>query len=129
MEVMEEVWEVMEDISLEVAKQDISMEKAKQDISVEAAKQDFSLDAAKQDIFMEKAKQDIFREAAKQDIAVEVAKKDEGGDAGVPLKEHSEAERKTKGEKKLNLEDLVTGKKKSLIRKMHGYTKNADEQV
>jgi len=136
-EVMEEVWEVMEDISLEAAKQDISMEEAKQDISLEAAKQDFSLDAAKQDISLEKAKQDIsvekakqdiFREAAKQDIAVEAAKKDEVGDAGVPLKEHSEAARKTKAEKKLNLEDLVTGKKKSFIRKIHGSTKNVDEQ-
>merc|ERR1719447_2143426 len=82
-EVMEEVWEVMEDISLEAAKQDISME---------------------------------------------AAKKDEVGDAGVPLKEHSEAARKTKAEKKLNLEDLVTGKKKSFIRKIHGSTKNVDEQ-
>ena len=99
---MEEVWEVMEDISVKAAKQDISMEKAKQDISMERAK---------------------------QDIAMEAAKKDEGGDAGVPLKEHSEAARKNKGEKKLNLEDLVTGKKKSLIRKMHGYNKNVDEQV
>merc|ERR1719204_3105695 len=104
------------DISLEAAKQDISIEKAKQDISLEAAKQDFSLDAAKQDISMEKAKQDISGEAAKQDIAVEAAKKDEVGDAGVPLKEHSEAARKTKAEKKLNPEDLVTGKKKSFIR-------------
>merc|ERR1719447_1508047 len=109
-EVMEEVWEVMEDISLDAAKQDISMEEAKQDISLEAAKQDFSLDAAK------------------QDISVEAAKKDEVGDAGVPLKEHSEAARKTKAEKKLNLEDLVTGKKKSFIRKIHGSTKNVDEQ-
>jgi len=100
-EVMEEVWEVMEDISLEVAKQDISVKAAKQDSSMEKAK---------------------------QDIAMEAAKKDEGGDAGVPLKEHSEAARKNKGEKKLNLEDLVTGKKKSLIRKMQGYTKNVDEQ-
>merc|ERR1719462_1157758 len=82
-EVMEEVWEVMEDISLEAAKQDISME---------------------------------------------AAKKDEGGDAGVPLKEHWEAVGQTKGEKKLNLEDLVTGKKKSFIRKTHGSIKNADEQ-
>jgi len=109
-EVMEEVWEVMEDISME----------AKQDISLEAAKQeDISLKAAKQYISMEKAK---------QDISMEAAKKDEGGDAGVPLKEHWEAARQTKGEKKLNLEDLVTGKKKSLLRKMHGYTKNVDEQ-
>jgi len=106
---VEEVWEVMEDISLEAAKQDISMEKAKQDIS------------------MEKVKQDIM-EKAKQDISMEKAKKDEGGDADVPLKEHSEAARKNKGEKRLNLEDLVTGKKKSLIRKMHGYNKNVDEQ-
>ena len=90
---MEEVWEVMEDISLKEAKQYNSMEKAKQDISMEAAK------------------------------------KDEGGDAGIPLKEHWEAARQTKGEKKLNLEDLVTGQKKSLLRKMHGYTKNVDEQV
>merc|ERR1719462_1179526 len=82
-EVMEEVWEVMEDISLEAAKQDISME---------------------------------------------AAKKDEGGDAGVPLKEHWEAVGQTKGEKKLNLEDLVTGKKKSFIRKTHGSIKNFDEQ-
>ena len=119
-EVMEEVWEVMEDISLEAAKQDISMEEAKQDISLEAAKQDFSLDAAKQDISLEKAK---------QDISMEAAKKDEGGDAGVPLKEHWEAVGQTKGEKKLNLEDLVTGKKKSFIRKTHGSIKNADEQV
>merc|ERR1719187_1583530 len=79
-EVMEEVWEVMEDISLEAAKQDISMEEAKQDISLEAAKQDFCLDAAK------------------QDISLEAAKKDEVGDAGVPLKDHSEAARKTKAE-------------------------------
>merc|ERR1719403_308881 len=101
-EVMEEVWEVMEDISLEAAKQgDISLEAAKQDISIEKVK---------------------------QDIAVEKAKKDEGGDAGVPLREYSEAARKNKGDKKLNLEDLVTGKKKSLIRKMHGYTKVTDEQ-
>merc|ERR1719462_934970 len=118
-EVMEEVWEVMEDISLEAAKQgDISLEAAKQDISIEKAKQDISLEAAKQDISMEKAK---------QDISVEAAKKDEVGDAGVPLKEHSEAARKTKAEKKLNLEDLVTGKKKSFIRKIHGSTKNVDE--
>ena len=108
---MEEVWEVMEDISME----------AKQDISLEAAKQeDISVKAAKQYISMEKAK---------QDISMEAAKKDEGGDAGVPLKEHWEAARQTKGEKKLNLEDLVTGKKKSLLRKMQGYTKNVDEQV
>ena len=99
---MEEVWEVMEDISLEAAKQDISVKAAKQDISMEKAK---------------------------QDIAMEAAKKDEGGDVGVPRKEDSEAARKNKGEKKLNLEDLVTGKKKSLIRKMHGYNKNVDEQV
>ena len=90
---MEEVWEVMEDISLEAAEQDISVK------------------------------------AAKQDISMEKAKKDEGGDADVPLKEHSEAARKNRGEKRLNLEDLVTGKKKSLIRKMHGYNKNVDEQV
>merc|ERR1719290_710040 len=56
-EVMEEVWEVMEDISLEAAKQDISMEAAKQE--------------------------DISLEAAKQDISMEAAKKDGGGDAGV----------------------------------------------
>merc|ERR1719462_356493 len=110
-EVMEEVWEVMEDISLEAAKQDISMEAAKQE--------DISLKAAKQYISME---------AAKQDISMEAAKKDEGGDAGVPLKEHWEAVGQTKGEKKLNLEDLVTGKKKSFIRKTHGSIKNADEQ-
>ena len=119
-EVMEEVWEVMEDISLEAAKQDISLEAAKQDISMEAAKQD---------MFVEAAKKKISVEAAKQDISLEAAKKDLGGDAGVPLKEHSEAARKTKGEKKLNLEDLVTGKKKSFIRKTHGSTKNVDEQV
>jgi len=120
-EVMEEVWEVMEDISLEAVKQDISMEKAKQeDISLEAAKQE--------DISLKEAKQYISMEKAKQDISMEAAKKDEGGDAGVPLKEHWEAARQTKGEKKLNLEDLVTGKKKSLLRKMHGYTKNVDEQ-
>jgi len=101
-EVMEEVWEVMEDISMEAAKQgDISLEAAKQDISIEKAK---------------------------QDISVEAAKKDEVGDAGVLLKEHSKAARKTKGEKKLNLEDLVTGKKKSFIRKTHGSTKATDEQ-
>ena len=82
-----------------------------------------------EDISLEEAKQDISMEKAKQDISVEAAKKDEGGDVGVPLKEHSEAARKTKSEKKLNLEDLVTGKKKSLIRKMHGYNKNVDEQV
>merc|ERR1712013_526249 len=57
-----------------------------------------------------------------------MGKKDEGGDAGVPLKENWEAARQTKGEKKLNLEDLVTGKKKSFIRKTHGSIKNADEQ-
>ena len=91
-----------------------------EDISLEAAKQDISVKAAKQDISMEKAK---------QDIAMEKAKKDEGGDARGPLKEHSEAARKNKGEKKLNLEDLVTGKKKSFIRKTHGSTKNVDEQV
>ena len=83
--------------------------------------EDISLEAAKQE--------DISMEKAKHDISVEAAKKDEGGDAGVPLKEQWEAARKTKAEKKLNLEDLVTGNKKSLIRKMHGYTKNADEQV
>ena len=82
-----------------------------------------------EDISLEAAKQDISMEKAKQDIAMEAAKKDEGGDAGVPLKEHSEATRRKNGEKKLNLEDLVTGKKKSLIRKMHGYNKNVDEQV
>merc|ERR1719187_2472775 len=120
-EVMEEEWEVMEDISLEAVKEDISIEAAKQeDISVEAAKQeDISLKAAKQYVSMEKAKQDISGEAAK---------KDEGGDAGVPLKEQWEAVGQTKGEKKLNLEDLVTGKKKSFIRKTHGSIKNADEQ-
>ena len=91
-----------------------------EDISLEAAEQDISVKAAKQDISMEKAK---------QDIAMEAAKKDEGGDVGVPLKEHSEAVRKNKGEKRLNLEDLVTGKKESLIRKMHGNSKNVDEQV
>ena len=99
---MEEVWEVMEDISLEAAKQDISVEAAKQNVSMEKAK---------------------------QDISMEAVRRDEGGEAGVPLKEHSEAARKNKGEKKLNLEDLVTGKKKSLFRKMHGYNKNVDEQV
>merc|ERR1719447_1402430 len=54
-EVMEEVWEVMEDISLEAAKQgDISLEKAKQDISMEKAKQEeISVEAAKKDIYME----------------------------------------------------------------------------
>jgi len=120
-EVMEEVWEVMEDISLEAAKQDISMEAAKQeDISVKAAKQE--------DISLKAAKQYISMEAAKKDISMEAAKKDEGGDAGVPLKEHWEAVGQTKGEKKLNLEDLVTGKKKSFIRKTHGSIKNADEQ-
>ena len=119
---MEEVWEVMEDISLEAAKQDISMEAAKQeDISVKAAKQE--------DISLKAAKQYISMEAAKKDISMEAAKKDEGGDAGVPLKEHWEAVGQTKGEKKLNLEDLVTGKKKSFIRKTHGSIKNADEQV
>merc|ERR1711973_127054 len=70
----------------------------------------------------------ISMEAAKKDISMEAAKKDEGGDAGVPLKEHWEAVGQTKGEKKLNLEDLVTGKKKSFIRKIHGSTKNVDEQ-
>merc|ERR1719290_192528 len=110
-EVMEEVWEVMEDISLEAAKQDISIKAAKQE--------DISVKAAKQYISMEKAK---------QDISMEAAKKDEGGDAGVPLKEHWEAVGQTKGEKKLNLEDLVTEKKKSFIRKTHGSIKNADEQ-
>jgi len=120
-EVMEEVWEVMEDISLEAVKQDISMEKAKQeDISLEAAKQE--------DISLKEAKQYISMEKAKQDISMEAAKKDGGGDAGVPLKEHWEAARQTKGEQKLNLDDLVTGKKKSLLRKVHGYTKNVDEQ-
>merc|ERR1719447_1866561 len=110
-EVMEEVWEVMQDIPMEAAKQDISMEMVKQEeISVEAAKKDISM------------------EAAKQDTSLEAERKDEGGDAVVPQKEHSKAARKTKGEKKLNLEDLVTGKKKSFIGKMHGYTKNADEQ-
>merc|ERR1719474_1956077 len=98
---MEEVWEVMEDISMEAAKQDISLEAAKQVISTEKAK---------------------------QDISMEAAKKDKGGDAGVPLQEHSEAARKTKGEKKPTLEDLVNGKKKSFIRKMHGFTMNVDEQ-
>jgi len=119
-EVMEEVWEVMEDISLEAAKQDIPMEAAKQDISMEMVKQE--------EISVEAAKKDISMEAAKQDTSLEAERKDEGGDAVVPQKEHSKAARKTKGEKKLNLEDLVTGKKKSFIRKMHGYTKNADEQ-
>merc|ERR1719462_549772 len=120
-EVMEEVWEVMEYISLEAAKQDISMEAAKQeDISMKAAKQE--------DISLKAAKQYISMEAAKKDISMEAAKKDEGGDAGVPLKEHWEAVGQTKGEKKLNLEDLVTGKKKSFIRKTHRSIKNADEQ-
>ena len=107
---MEEVWEVMEDISLEAAKLDISDQAAKQNISADA-------------------KLDISDEAAKQDNSLEEAKKDGGADAGVPLQEHFEAARKTKEENKLNLEDLVTGKKKSLFRKMHGYTKNVDEQV
>merc|ERR1719317_1083225 len=96
------------------------MEAAQEDISVKVAKQE--------DISMEKAKQDISMEKAKQDISMKAAKKDEGSDAGVPLQEHWEAARQTKGEKKLSLEDLVTGKKKSLLRKMHGYTKNVDEQ-
>jgi len=120
-EVMEEVWEVMEDISLAAKQVDIPMEAAKQeDISVKAAKQDISDEAAKQE--------DISLNEAKQYISMDAAKRDEGGNAGVPLKEHWDAARQTKGEKKLNLEDLVTGKKKSLLRKMHGYPKNVDEQ-
>ena len=111
----------MEDISLEAAKQDIPMEAAKQDISMEMVKQE--------EISVEAAKKDISMEAAKQDTSLEAERKDEGGDAVVPQKEHSKAARKTKGEKKLNLEDLVTGKKKSFIRKIHGSTKNVDEQV